>query len=199
MFRVGLTGGIASGKSTISQLFSNLGVTIIDTDLISHQLMQPGQPAFLQTVKHFGKSILKSNGNLNRKKLREIIFNQPQQKSWLEKMIHPLIRQKTQDAMQQASTQKYVLVVVPLMFETGFDKLLDHIIAINCPVDIQLKRLTQRDNINLSLAQQIIAAQMDNQTRINRADSQLTNADDSSRQQDVLQLHLKLLNLSASY
>ena len=197
-FLVGLTGGIASGKSTISQLFASLGTPIIDTDIISHQLMQQNQAAYIQTVKHFGQSILNNDGSINRPGLRKIIFNEPQQKSWLENMIHPLIRKKTQENILNANTEDYVLIIVPLMFETGFDQLVDHVIAIDCPAETQIKRLTQRDNIDKELAQKMIAAQMDNQSRLSRADSVLANPDNKNRHQEVLQLHQKLLKLAAS-
>lgn len=196
MYKVGLTGGIASGKSTISQLFSDLGIPVIDTDIISRQLMQVDQAAYLQTVQHFGNEIVNKDGSLNRPLLRKIIFRQPQQKSWLEKMLHPLIRQETEKAICQLTTDKYVLVVVPLMFETEFNKILDHVIAIECPEATQKKRLTQRDSIDGELAQNMISSQMDNQSRLARADSILHNSDDKSRKKDVLKIHHKLLELA---
>ena len=196
MYRVGLTGGIASGKSTISQLFSDLGTPIIDTDMISHQLMQQGQPAYCQTVQHFGNGIINNDGSLNRPRLREIIFDQPMQKHWLENMIHPLIRSETEESILKVSEGAYVLIVVPLMFETGFNRLVDHVIAIDCPAETQVRRLTQRDSIDKKLAQNMIASQMDNQSRLAHANSILHNPDDENRQQEVMKLHQKLLKLA---
>lgn len=196
MLKVGLTGGIASGKSTISQLFSNLGVSVIDTDVISHQLMQKGQPAYLHTVQHFGPDVLNKDGSLNRPLLRKIIFDQPQQKQWLEEMIHPLIRQQTNENISQLSNGNYVLIVVPLMFESGFNNMLDHIIAIDCPAQVQQKRLTQRDNINDELAQKMITSQIDNSSRLAQADSIIHNFDNEDRSREIFQLHQKLLKLA---
>lgn len=196
MLRVGLTGGIASGKSTISQLFFDLGVPIIDTDRISHQLMQPGEAGYLKTVEHFGRQILHYDGTIDRPRLRSIIFNQPEQKHWLESTLHPLIRAQTQQQIEQSESADYVLVVVPLMFETGFDRLLDHVIAIDCPPHIQMQRLCERDQIDQPLAQQMIDSQIANSARLKLADSILANMDDQDRQQDVLALHHKLLEES---
>ncbi len=195
MFRVGLTGGIASGKSTVSQLFYKLGIPVIDTDIISHQLMQVGQSAYEQTVSHFGQEILSQDGSINRVKLRQIIFSQPQQKIWLEKMIHPLIQTTTENRIANLSEGDYALIVVPLMFETDFNKLVDHVIAIDCPIETQLKRLTHRDKIDSKLAQEMISSQLDNQSRLKLADSIIVNQDNTNREQDVLKLHHKILNL----
>jgi len=195
MFRVGLTGGIASGKSTISQLFYKLGIPVIDTDIISHQLMQIGQAAYEQTVLHFGQNILSQDGNINRTKLRQIIFSQPQQKSWLEKMIHPQIQKMTENQIAELSEGDYVLIVVPLMFETGFNKFVNHVIAIDCPIETQLERLTQRDKIDSKLAREMISSQLDNPSRLTLADSIIINQDSNNREQDVLKLHKKILNL----
>ena len=197
MFRVGLTGGIASGKSTISQLFSELGITIIDTDVISHELMQQNQTAYRQTVERFGQKILNSDRSINRPALRKIIFSQPEQKKWLEKMLHPLIRKKTEESALKAIKEDYILIVVPLMYETGFDQLVDYVIAIDCPVETQIKRLIQRDGIDKQLAKKMLTAQINNKDRLDRADSILSNPDNKNRQQDVLQLHDKLLTLAS--
>ena len=198
MLKVGLTGGIASGKSTISQLFSDLGIPIIDTDKISHRLMQPGQTGYLQTVEHFGQSILHSDNSINRALLRSIIFNQPEQKLWLENLMHPLIKAETLSQIERSRHLNYVLVVVPLMFETGYNELLDHVIAIDCPTEIQLKRLRQRDHIDDELARKMIASQMENSIRLSLSDSRLPNLNDEDREQDVLELHHLLLALEES-
>ena len=141
MFSVGLTGGIASGKTTISNLFAELGVVVIDTDVISRNLLAPGEQAYRQVCAHFGNKILFANGEINRATLRNIIFSDPQQKSWLETMLHPLIFQRSHDAIVENSRARYVLVVVPLLFETNFQSLVDRILVVDCPADQQVQRL----------------------------------------------------------
>ncbi len=192
MLRVGLTGGIASGKTTISKLFADLGVPIIDTDIISHQLMQPGEAAYLKTVEHFGSDILKSGGSLNRPLLRERVFQQPVEKQWLEQMLHPLIRRQTIDSVNALHDAEYCLIVVPLLFETGFDQLVDKTIAIDCPPDSQKARLLQRDAITAALADQMLQSQMSNDERIARADFVLHNPDKQNPQPQVTALHQEL-------
>mgnify|MGYP000881962658 CR=1 FL=1 len=196
MFRVGLTGGIASGKSTISQLFAELNIPVIDTDVISHQLMQKGQQAYQETLLHFGPHILNQDDSINRVLLRQIIFSEPAQKTWLENLLHPLIRARTEQQIASYKQADYVLVVVPLMFETGFNRFLDHIIAIDCPPSTQLERLIQRDRIQPELAQKMLDAQLDNQQRLQLADSCINNQDNLNRKQDVLDLHSRLLVLA---
>lgn len=199
MFKVGLTGGIASGKSTISQHFKNLGIAVYDTDDISHNLMQPGQPAYLKSVQHFGRDILNEDLSLKRALLRQKIFNQPEQKLWLEQMIHPMIRQRSIEAMQEKQPSDYVVLVVPLMFETGFDQLVDYVVAINCPADVQKSRLIHRDGINEELAQQMISSQMSNDQRLKLSDTSISNHDDEDRSKDVQSLHNRLIRLAKQF
>lgn len=196
MLNVGLTGGIASGKTTISDLFANLGITIIDTDVISHQLMHKGEAAYQLSVAHFGQQIVDKHGDIKRPALRRLVFEQPQQKQWLENMIHPLIRERTLQQVKSANNEHYVLIVVPLMFETGFNDFMDHIIAIDCPAEVQLSRLIKRDQIDYPLAKKIIHAQIDNASRLARADSIIANSENSNRQNDVKILHQNLLKLT---
>lgn len=197
MFRVGLTGGIASGKSTISQLFEELGITVIDTDFISHELMKPGQKAYQKTVQHFGSEILDSDLNLKRGLLRKKVFDQPDQKEWLENMIHPLIQERSELEIQAAQSE-YALLVVPLMFESGFDQLVDYIVAIDCPASVQKKRLMERDGIDETLAEKMISAQFSNDHRISLSNQLLQNKDDGDRVKDVKHLHEKLKQLAAN-
>ncbi len=180
MFSVGLTGGIASGKTTISNLFANLGVTVIDTDIISRNLLVPGELAYQQISSHFGKSILFDNGEIDRAALRKIVFSNPQQKSWLETMLHPLIFQRSHDAIVENSRALYVLMVVPLLFETNFQSLVDRILVVNCPADQQIQRLMKRDDIDETLANSMLAQQLSNSERLSRAHDIIDNSKDGT-------------------
>ena len=180
MFSVGLTGGIASGKTTISNLFVELGVLVIDTDVISRNLLAPGEQAYRQVCDHFGKQILFDNGEIDRATLRNIIFSSPQQKSWLETMLHPLIFQRSHDAIIENSRASYVLVVVPLLFETNFQSLVDRILVVDCPADQQIQRLMKRDNIDNNLANSMLAQQLSNAERLTRAHDIINNREDDA-------------------
>ncbi|MCP4767011.1 MAG: dephospho-CoA kinase [Gammaproteobacteria bacterium] len=199
MFSIGLTGGIASGKTTVSNLFEALGVAVVDTDVISRKLLEPDELAFRQVVGHFGKDILLSNGAIDRARLREIVFSNGQQKSWLETMLHPLIYQRSHDAMRAHSTAAYVLLVVPLLFESGFQSLVDRVLVIDCPAEQQVRRLIKRDGIDESLAQKMLAQQLGNPERIARAQDIIENRDDSDDlASQVAALHQSYLRLSAN-
>lgn len=190
MFSVGLTGGIASGKTTISDLFAARGVPIIDTDVISRSLLQPGERAFSQVVDHFGSEILDHEGRIDRALLRQIVFSQPGQKSWLEAMLHPLIFKRSHDEMQQQAGSTYVMVVIPLLFETNFQSLVDRILVVDCPAEVQIERLMRRDNISEELARSMLAQQLSNDERVARAHDLILNGDSGSNlEQQVENLH----------
>ena len=180
MFSVGLTGGIASGKSTVSNLFSEHGVPVIDTDVISRQLLQPGEPAYRQVCDRFGDEILDADGKIDRAALRRIVFSDPQQKKWLETMLHPLIYQRSHDAIVRHSAADYVLLVVPLLFETNFQSLVDRILVVDCPAEQQIIRLMKRDNIDEELARSMLAQQLSNEQRVARAHDIIDNRSDNA-------------------
>ena len=198
MYAVGLTGGIASGKSTISRLFAELGVPVIDTDVISRGLLEPGELGYRQVSDHFGASILKADGEVDRARLREIVFNQRREKSWLETMLHPLIFERSHAAILAVRGSPYVLVVVPLLFETNFQSLVDRVLAVDCPAEQQVERLVKRDGIERDLAEKMLAQQLDNATRLARAHDSIDNRGDGSNlQADVVSLHRCYLELAA--
>ncbi|MCP4981658.1 MAG: dephospho-CoA kinase [Gammaproteobacteria bacterium] len=196
MFSVGLTGGIASGKTTISDLFAELGVPIIDTDVISRQLLEPGELAFDQVCAHFGDEIL-DNNNIDRAQLRKIVFTDTRQKHWLETMLHPLIYKRSHEAILGYSRAKYVLVVVPLLFETNFQSLVDRILVVDCPTQKQIDRLLKREQIDEPLARRMLAQQLSNTQRLAKAHDIIDNSeDDKDLKSQVANLHQTYLTLS---
>lgn len=180
MFSVGLTGGIASGKTTVSNLFAEHGVPIIDTDVISRKLLETGELAYLKVCARFGDEILHADGQIDRSALRKIVFSNPQQKKWLETMLHPLIFRHSHDAITGYSAERYVLVVVPLLFETNFQSLVDRILVVDCPAEQQVRRLINRDDIDEDLAHKMLEQQMTNGERIARAHDIIDNRDEDS-------------------
>jgi len=199
MLTVGLTGGIGSGKSTVSDLFSNLGVPIIDTDLISHRLLEPDQSGYEKVVAHFGDKLLGKDQQIDRRQLRRVVFNDEAEKLWLEATLHPIIYQQTQQQIEQLEATAYAIVVIPLLFETDFRALLDRILVIDCCPETQIRRLTARDHIDLKLARLMLAQQWTNQARLERADDVIHNGSDLDMDldQQVAKLHHKYLLLAA--
>lgn len=176
MLVVGLTGGIASGKSAVADLFAELDITIIDTDIIARQLVEPGQNAYQKIVDHFGTEVVNSDGQLNRAQLRQKIFTNPDEKQWLELLLHPLIRNITAQRIQLADSN-YCIVVIPLLYETWPNPLLDRVLVVDCTPELQLQRLIQRDKLSDELAHSIIAQQASRTERLSLADDIIENND----------------------
>ncbi|NUF27262.1 dephospho-CoA kinase [Gilliamella bombicola] len=177
---VALSGGIASGKSTIANLFAKLGVPIIDADIIARQVVQVGSDAFNQIVKHFSQEILLANGELDRSQLREIIFNNDHERLWLNHLLHPIIQQETQKQIAMQNTT-YVIWVVPLLIENNLHTLADRVLIIDVPESLQLARLVKRDNISESLAKKMILSQVSLKKRLSYADDIIVNDDNLAR------------------
>lgn len=175
-YKVGLTGGIGSGKSAASQFFSELGVPIIDADLISRELVAPGHIALTKIVEKFGPQLIQANGELNRLALREIIFNDPKKKRWLEQLLHPLIYQAIALQLNQVH-DKYCIIVIPLLAENfeKYQSLLDHVIVIDTNENQQLTWASSRDKTNKTNIQKIIHSQSSRQKRLSIADTVLHN------------------------
>jgi len=198
MFSVGLTGGIAAGKTTISNLFAELGVPVVDTDIISRKLLEPGELAYNQVCAHFGDSITGPNDEIDRAKLRKIVFTNPDEKIWLENILHPLIYQRSHDAILEHTKASYVLVVIPLLFETNFQALVDRILVVDCPPEVQLERLVKRDHIDEPLALEMLAQQLSNSARLARAHDIVDNtANTTDLESQVEALHQLYLQLSS--
>ena len=198
MFNVGLTGGIGSGKTTVASFFEKLGATIIDADKIAHRITQPNTYSFEAIVEHFGKTVVKTNGTLDRKKLRDIIFNHTEERKWLENRLHPVIREAMKEQIVKADSV-YCLLVIPLLAETNaknFDYL-DRICVIEVVESLQIKRVMKRDQISEIEAKAILNSQASNAVRLKIADDIIHNNDDLEYlKKQVFGLNQKYLNLA---
>lgn len=175
---VGLTGGIASGKTQVTQLFAEKNVPIIDADEIARRVVARGSQGLSQIVAHFGEDLLLDSGDLNRSQLRERIFSHEPDRLWLNALLHPLIEQATQQDIQKHQQALYVIWAVPLLIETQLHQKVDRVLLVDCPVELQRQRLMQRDHIDRTLANAMIAAQLDRKTRLNNADDVIQNHHD---------------------
>jgi dephospho-CoA kinase len=188
-YRIGLTGGIASGKTTVANLFAALGVPIIDTDLLSREVVAPGSPLLRQITDHFSMQVQSGDGSLNRQELRKRIFEDPEQRKWLEALLHPAIRELT-DARCEASTGPYVMVAIPLLVETGGKARFDRVLVVDCDPDLQLARLMARDGARREEALRMLAAQAPRAARLAVADDVIHNDGDiASLRDQVEKLH----------
>ncbi len=197
-FRVGLTGGIASGKSTVSKIFERLGVKIIDADRIAHDLTRKNTTALRKISELFGASILDQSGKLDRPQLRKIIFNDNLKKQQLESILHPMVYDEVERQIGLNSTP-YLIIVIPLLFETGGEKYLDRVLVVDCDEDNQVERAIQRDGENASDIETIIATQIPREQRKQLADDVIeNNGDVKSLQTQVEKLHKLYMSLSQS-
>ncbi len=196
MFCVGLTGGIGSGKTTVSDAFKALGVRIVDTDAIARDIVKPGSYCLGEIIKHFGNDIIDKDGMLARKQLREIIFQDNTEKLWLESLMHPVIRQQTEQQIQNA-TSVYTILSSPLLIESPDIKLVDRVLVVDVPESTQVSRTHLRDGVNKSQIQRTIATQLMRNKRLARADDIIDNSGTKSDTlEQVKQLHTKYLALS---
>jgi dephospho-CoA kinase len=188
-FRIGLTGGIASGKTTVANLFAALGVPIVDTDLLSREVVAPGSPLLREITDHFSMQVQSGDGSLNRQELRKRIFEDPEQRKWLEALLHPAIRELT-DARCQAAIGPYVIVAIPLLVETGGEARFDRVLVVDCDPDLQLARLMARDGTPREEALRMLAAQAPRPKRLAVADDVIHNDGDlASLRDQVEKLH----------
>ena len=172
---IGLTGGIGSGKSTVAEGFRQLGIETVDADQASREVVEPGMPALAVISERFGSQIIQADGSLDRAALRQIIFTDPDQKLWLESLLHPLIRDWIVQRLQ-AATSPYVILESPLLFETDQHQLVDKVVLVDLPVELQIERACTRDGNQADQIQRIIDAQMPRQEKLSRADIVLDNA-----------------------
>ncbi len=197
MLKVGLTGGIGSGKSTVARIFSDLNVPVLDADEIAHHLVEIGQPALTQIQQAFGLEILNSDGSLNRKELRDLVFTNSRQKQKLEAILHPLIYAVLNAELEQQSAP-YCIISIPLLFETKMMHFVDRILVIDCPVQVQIERVTARDKLSLERIHSIINSQVSRAHRKEHADDLINNSGTDYRlAEQVKKLHNLYLSLSA--
>ncbi len=193
---IGLTGGIGSGKTTVSDAFKALGITIVDTDVIARDIVKPGAHCLKEIEKRYGKTILDQDETLDRKRLRDIIFQDDSERRWLESLMHPVIRQQTEQQVQSA-TSPYVILSSPLLIESPDIHLVDRVLVVDAPEAIQVSRTLLRDGVDESQIQRTIAAQLSRQKRLDSADDIIDNSHEKSHTlEQVKRLHETYLTLS---
>lgn len=193
---VGVTGGIGSGKTTVTNAFMEHGIDVVDADVIARDVVAPGSAALAQIREHFGADILLSDGSLNRAELRQRIFADNAQKEWLNQLLHPLIRQRI-EAQLKAATSPYCILSAPLLLENNLNRLCDRVLVVDVSEDTQVQRTTRRDNTSEEQVRAIMDAQLERQARFSAADDIITN--DCSlafTHKQVASLHQQYLRLA---
>jgi len=174
MFVVGITGGIGSGKSAVTDHLETLGITVVDADKVARVVVEPGTSGLAAIADHFGTDILLSDGRLDRAALRKIVFDNPDERRVLEGITHPRIREEIARQLSEA-TSPYVVLSSPLLLESGQNTFADYVVVVDVPEEVQLSRTMARDDNTEALVKQIMAAQLDRQTRLSRADTSIMN------------------------
>ena len=191
---IGLTGGIGSGKTAVSETFETLGITVVDADLASRVVVEKGKPCLEEIAKHFGDDILNENDELNRAKLREIIFNSDSEKLWLESLLHPAIAEQIKDELN-ASKSPYTILVSPLLLETNQRDFCDKVLVVDVPIELQMERTTKRDGVSEDQVKSIIKSQINRDERLQLADEIILNEGSiEDLEMIVRELHEKLIS-----
>jgi len=195
-FIVGVTGGIGSGKSEVMRRFQARGIEAFDADDMARVVVEPGRPALDDIVRELGPEMLTAQGQLNRPALRALVFSNPDIKRWLEQLLHPLINRELQERLARAQSP-YALLVSPLLFESGQNRLVDRVLAVDAPRELQLTRASHRDNSEPKQIEAIINSQMDREERLSRAQDVISNdADRAHLERQIDRLHARYLALS---
>jgi dephospho-CoA kinase len=190
---VGVTGGIGSGKTAVTDMLQQLGVDVVDADLAARAIMEPGRPALAAVRQHFGDTVLLADGTLDRAALRKIVFADPDQRRWLEQLTHPLIGEEI-GAQLAAATSPYVVLASPLLLETSQRELCDLVVVVDVPEAVQLERTMRRDDNDEAQVRRIMAAQLQRQSRLEQADEVIDNSGDlQALRSQVQRLHKQLL------
>ena len=196
MLIIGLTGGIGSGKSVASDKFKSLGIVVVDADVASRTVVEPGKPALKEIQDHFGSGIITTEGKLDRNKLREIIATDAEERKWLESVLHPKIGEQITKEISE-STSVYTLFVAPLLLETNSQEMCSRVVVVDVPKDVQIQRTAKRDKVSSNQVEQMVAAQMKREKRLEKADDVLLNSgtiEDLEKQ--VEELHKKYIQMA---
>ena len=196
MFIVGLTGGIGSGKSAVSERFKTFGITVVDADLASREVVKPGKPALEEIKNHFGESILNDEGNLHRRKLREIIVSDDKQRQWLESVLHPRIGEQVRKELE-ISSSVFTLYVAPLLLESNGHQICSRVLVVDVPIEIQISRTCSRDQVSIEQVEKIISSQISRKERLRKADDIISNDGTIEEMEAAVdKLHKKYLELT---
>jgi dephospho-CoA kinase len=171
---LGVTGGIGSGKTAATDQFATHGIEVVDADVIAHNVVQKGSDALNAITSHFGPKIILESGELNRKALREKVFDEPEEREWLENLLHPIIRNRIRQALQLAESP-YVILSAPLLLENGLEKLCEKILVIDCSEENQIARTVSRDGNNEDTIKKIMQQQLSRKERLRLADDVIDN------------------------
>lgn len=171
---LGLTGGIGSGKSAVAEAFGELGVHWVDADHAARWVVEPGRPALAQIAQHFGEGVLAADGSLDRVALRGLIFQDPEQRKWLEQLLHPLIKQEVAEHLTRGQSP-YAIMVSPLLIESGQYRRTDRVLVVDVPEELQVQRASQRDKASEEQIRAILKAQASREERLRHADDVLLN------------------------
>ncbi len=197
MYVVGVTGGIGSGKTTVTRLFEQLGVVVVDADVIARHIMDRGSPAMQAVQQRYGDQALHTDGSLNRAWLRAHIFAHPEEKAWLNQLTHPLIREQIL-AQLQAAKSSYVILSAPLLIENGLQQFCQRVLVVDVDEATQCHRTANRDNVSSQQVKAVMAAQVSREKRLEHADDIIDNRGDvGNLQPQVQQLHQLYLRLAS--
>ena len=195
---IGLTGGVASGKSTVAAEFEKLQVPVIDADQVARDVVATGSPGLEAVIAHFGSEFRTTEGTLDRTRMREHVFAHPEERKTLEEILHPLIRARLREWREQL-TAPYGIMMVPILIEGGFDHLCERILVVDVPEELQIERVRARDGSSLETARNILRAQASREERLLRADDIILNTGSpDDLVQKVADLHARFLKLAES-
>jgi len=195
--RVGITGGIGSGKSAVTDRLADKGIAIVDADVVAREVVEPGTPALAEIADRFGAGILQDGGSLDRAALRKIVFENPDERQWLERLTHPLIGDRIAEQLAAAASP-YAVLVSPLLLEGSQKAYVDYVVVVDVPEAVQIERAARRDNNSEELVRRIMAAQLSREERLAQADAVIDNSGGLEELGSAVdKLHEELLELAA--